>query len=723
MTHHPPPLHAALDYCARKLLAELETEAGIASIPTPGSNVASSLAAHLTPTSRALLRWWFSAAACSARIDNFNLGQRQAIVHTVLAHELFRTDDPDLLHRFACAPMRAWAEAPAAAREPQYAAYVLKMAPGSGLRWVAQALLLWQWANGVDARTAGCADPRFSGAIVLIAASDAIRRRLQDALLGRVASGGRRDIALSSMARHARLFLPPGLRASLLDWLVGQAHPENGNDVLRIVDAPDGVHGFTAPITLAAGVGARIVAGCGERGVDPTPTYAALLWIDLALSHGSAAATTGSTPIVEFPFERAIAHGATKLPMLEATQQLRAPPLRDKRSRRIGLRPRLSLSHRGLVRIGLQALSRRTTGFIALDPARQPTLLVLCETPQLIRGVRRTLIESGLAEYGLDAAEIAARTVIDTLPARATLTDARICVIVVLRTSAARRSAATVLAPAMSSLWPEPDFSALRAENCERAAIGRMPDNLLDVLSIVEHPECHREYEQLLRNGLAIRGSERNEIDAIGDLMVASLRANADAFGVAMPCACGSERQSEVEDVASVSRRILRARQSMPVRKSMYTHAGWNAHDSGLRRAFLECAEQDAEIESHCLLDPRRHGIRSNDAWLAKNVPLLGLPEALVRTAQAIYLVEFMSFCPAQPLSEGPAERALAQWCSRANALGQAQGQHRCWYRVQLQAPLFWSWKRGNAPLSALLSALADTAPFAQRLRPAAHTG
>ena len=34
------------------------------------------------------------------------------------------------------------------------------MAPGSGLRWVAQALLVWQWANHVATRGSGYDDPR-----------------------------------------------------------------------------------------------------------------------------------------------------------------------------------------------------------------------------------------------------------------------------------------------------------------------------------------------------------------------------------------------------------------------------------------------------------------------------------------------------------------------------------------------------------------------------------
>jgi hypothetical protein len=347
-------------------------------------------------------------------------------------------------------------------------------------------------------------------------------------------------------------------------------------------------------------------------------------------------------------------------------------------------------------------------------------MLVLCETPQLMRGVRRSLIEygfekAGFDRAGFDSARIASQTVIDTLPECATWADARICVIVVLRICAIARFPVDVLAPGLSLLWPEPDFAALRSENRERAVSGRAPDNLLDVLSIVDHPQCHAEYAALLRTGLTARAGRDQMPEPAGDLIAASLRADADGFDIAWPCFCDEREDRCGERLSDLSTRLLRARQSMPVRKCVYTHAGWSAHDSGLRRAFVECAEDDPRIESHCLLDPRRHGIRDRDVLLAQHLPSRGLPEALVRTDEAVYLVEFLPFCPARPPTPGPGERALTRWCDRTNALPAAQRQHRRWHRAQLQAPLFWSWKRSGGALSELLAALAGAASPAQR--------
>ncbi len=707
MSAHSPPLHAALDYCARRLLAELECG--------PGVHHTSVLAQHLTPITATLLRWWFAADTCKTRVHNFHAGQRQAIVHTVLAHELLQSDDPAWLYRLACDPARAWADAPlAAASSGKYAGYVLQMAPGSGLRWVAQALLVWQWANHIDAQTAARSDPRFSGDFVLLAANAAVRRRLQDALFGPLDACGQHDAAQSSLIRHVHLLVSPALRAAWFDWLYTNARCSKGNRTLQVVDVLGEASETVPPITLVAGVGARMLGGDAltHQAINhPSPQHAALLWIDLALQQTPDTLGPGSTPIAEFPLARAIRHGAVKLPLLEPTKQLRLPALRKTIQRGTGLRPRLSRAHRSLLDMGLDALSQRREGFITLDPARRPKLLVLCDTPQLVRGVTRTLIE-----YGMDKADLAEHTIIDTLPSRATLTDRRICVIVVLRSSMNAHAPVAVLTPGLTPLWPEAEFAALRAESREHAIVGRAPANLLDVLSVIDHPQCHYDYADLLRAGLAAHADHRHKANAIGDLIVTGLRADASAFDIAMPCVSDDSAAATLHNdlLTDVPQRILRARQSMPVRKSVYPHAAWSTLDSGLRRAFLECAECDALIESHCLPDPRRHAMHRSITVL-QDASLPGVPDALVRTADAVYLIALLPSCPAQPQPPSTDERALMRCCSQINALPAAQRQHRRWYRVHLHAPLFWSWKRSEGTLSALLSALAGTTPLTRR--------
>lgn len=724
MRAQAPPLHAALNYCARKLLVELER--------TPHARGDAPLAHRLTPTTAALLRWWCSAERCNTRVDNFHPGQRQAILHTVIAHELLQTDDPDWLYRLACDPLRAQKEAPiVAADTPRYAGHALRLAPGTGLRWVAQALLVWQWANHIDACASGREDARFSGDFALLAASGAVRQRLQDALFGPADATGRRCAAQSSPIRHARLFLTPPLLTPFRDWLDKQSQCIDGNSALHIADAvgeTDEIRPTAPPLTFIAGVGARTLGG-GRRMHATTgdgskrhdqPEQASLLWIDLAFAQRPTAGVA-SPPIAEYPLEQAIHDGAVKLPLLESTQHLRLPPLRTKPPRHSGLRPQLSRAHRRLLEVALAALEQRDAAFTTLDATRRPKLLVLCDVASMAHGVRWWL-----RACGMEADDIDARVAIDTLSAPTTPGDARICVVAMLRTSldagTGARASIAVLGAGLPPLWPESDFAILRGDSRVRAALGFAPDHLLDALSVVEHPQCHGDYAELLGAGLAAHAGEDHVSGAIGDLFVTRLRADADAYEIALPNTTDS-KAAEAERLGDLPYRILRARQSMPVRKCVYTHAGWSTHDNGLGRAFMECAENDPAIESHCLLDPRRHAVRTRDALLEKGASLLGWSDALVRTADAVYLVASLPSCPAQGPASGPvpgsSERALIRWCAETNALPPEQRQHRRWHRVHVQAPLFWSWKRNQGALSALLAALAGTAPLMRRDRTA----
>lgn len=713
-----PPLHAALDYCTRRLLATLDAAGNSR---TGDDDAVAALAAQLRPASDRLLRWWFSADTCRARIDNFHFAQRESILHTILAYELLRSDDPTLLYHRACGPPSI-AEMPLLAN----ARYTLRLSPGGGARWVVQALLVWWWANAVARADDDCLNDngRAAGAgLQLIAATPGIRQNLQQALFGHADRHEAPDLDRSSLLRHARLFLPPDLRAPFRAWL--QIQSQHGDGRLQIVESLE---------CLVDGPALTLVAMSGaDASTTGSPRPGSRWQVDVMLAGDS------NTAIVDAPLERMIRRGAAKLPMLEATATLRLPALRMKPARH-GLRPRLSRSHPALLRAGIDALILREPGFATLDPARRPRMLVLCDAPSSLPAARRFLIDSGFAPGSIAiggdrACRDEVRAVVDTLPARSTLADARICVIVVLRTQRGGIEPLAVVAAGAAPLWPEPDFAGIRSENRERAMHRRAPQNLIDVLSVIEHPQCHAAYAPLLRAGLSAHGAHAGRspqdpsppnlrdvaidsvIDhpaindpAIGDLIVVALQEHAAAFDLTLPLSC-VEGPQRPECLSDLPHRVLRRRHALAVRKSAYTHDGCGINDSGLWRAFLECAESDPEIETHGLIDPRRHGPVAREAWLAQGFATRVWPEAVVRTANRVYLVNFQPFCPTRPQPADAAERVYAHWLRRVNALPPSQRHHRVWCRAMLAAPLFWSWKRSEGTLSALLSALADAAP------------
>lgn len=660
--------------------------------------------AAFDPASAQLLRWWCATDSSRVRSDNFNHAQRAAITHTLIAHALLRSDDPATLCRRACTPDgdATGDEAPVDAR------YRLRLAPGSGPRWVLQALLVWRWAV---ARTHGAPDASGRGGtasaagdlrLQLLVRTPGLRDRLQAAIFGATARG----IDDPSVLRHARLFLPPAWRADFRAWLQTSA----SNGALWIAAADSSV--LPGPFRLIATEGTRRLQ------IDLLDAEA----IEEAINEAIDTLPAGAAALADVSLAEAIRHGACKLPVL-APLPATGAPLPAQPPRHPGLRPRLSRVHHRLLQIGLAAITQRDTAFVALDPTRRPRLLVLCATPTLRRAARRWLIDAGIARdafaiAGDTALPAGTRVVFDTLPPQAVAADARICAVVALRDHrdppSAVRVAMAIAAAGAASLWPEPDFAELRHENLERAAQGRPPRHLIDALTIADDPRCHGDYLRLPQARPA-----NDPVPATDDLFPVPLREDAARFDLrlpAPPCSDGPTAPLDglidglTESLRDPPRRILRWRHALAVRKSVLAFAPCGAHDGGLRRGFLECAEADPEIESHCLLDPRRHGARSREALLARGLDARGWPDALVRTADRVYLVEFLPFCPTRPLPPTPGERAVMRWLGRVAALPAALREERHWCRASIPAPVFWSWKRSGGTLGGLLSMLADTA-------------
>ncbi|MBX3713374.1 MAG: hypothetical protein KF800_15545 [Lysobacter sp.] len=704
---HASQLQAALGYCARRLLADLERD-----------GAASPLARRLTPTSAALLRWWFAGTIARTRVDNFHPGHREAIVHVVLAHEVFGTSDAERLFRLACTP-EATTQPPGP--EPRDRRLVLCSAPGVGRRWVLQALLVWQWANHMAARAAGREDPRFSDRFTLLVPT-AARRHWEDTLLGPVAVAGLRTAGDAGILRRARLFLPPALRAPFRFWLMLQACT---HDALRVL-ADDTQAGT---VSLVAGRGPRLASGLpapsfSGSGAIPlqAPPSLRVTWAD-----GDAPQAPCDGPCVsEFGPARAIRYGVAKLPVLQCAPKRHA--LREGEARRPGARPALRRDHTAQLRLGLRALAHRESAFATLDPARTPRMRVLCDTPALQRAARARLLELGVPadevalEYPPDAVTGDGRPRIGIAALwPAPPADPRVCVLVVLRNALpdadeAAGGMAAALAAGAPALWPQPELARLRAANRERAAFGQPPDTLFDVLTVVEHRDVLPLYAPWRRLGLASVDPRPPEaVPPIGDVVVATACVDAARYEIALPPTCADIAALDTpERLADLPHRLLRASRALPVRKSIYPLAGWHEDDSGLRRGFIEAAEHDPCIESHCLLDPHRHASRHRDTLLALGMDGRGRVDALAKTAAHVFLIEFLPACPPDRPGGGASrhdggERALRLWRRRTNTLPPEQRDHRLWRRVRLQAPLFWSCKRHGVPLSALLEALAST--------------
>jgi type III restriction enzyme len=170
----------------------------------------------VTPVTADLLRWWFQQDCCDGRTVNFHDGQRQAILHTIYAHEILQPETlVDLYQKLAAEDLLTARrlEEVVQSRHPKYC---LKMATGTGKTWVLQALLYWQLLNAARAPE----DKRFTRNFLLVAPGLIVYQRLLDAFLGKE-RGGQRDFSTSDLARFKDLFVPDSYRDEVFRFVQG----------------------------------------------------------------------------------------------------------------------------------------------------------------------------------------------------------------------------------------------------------------------------------------------------------------------------------------------------------------------------------------------------------------------------------------------------------------------------------------------------------------------
>jgi len=178
----------------------------------------------VTPTTAQLLHWWFGEDACQTRAFNFHPGQRQAILNTIVAHEVLGALDLKHLYEQVCAEALLVGDRLAEVSQPKHAhpKYCLKMATGTGKTWVLQALLVWQMLNRTAALDEGIDDPRFTRRFLIVAPGLIVYERLLDAFIGKEREGGGgRDFSTSDTERYAELFVPPAHRERVRQFVQG----------------------------------------------------------------------------------------------------------------------------------------------------------------------------------------------------------------------------------------------------------------------------------------------------------------------------------------------------------------------------------------------------------------------------------------------------------------------------------------------------------------------
>jgi type III restriction enzyme len=172
----------------------------------------------VTPTTAALLNYWFGDGFCSQREHNFHQGQRQAILNIIYLHEVLGETSvldaydkiiPDLTDRADLAQL--------AQPKYQFPKYAVKMATGTGKTWVMHALLIWQMLN---ARHEDIESGRFTQKFLIVAPGLIVYDRLLDAFCGRKKRGEEyRDPQTNDYYMNQEVFIPERYRDEVFSFI------------------------------------------------------------------------------------------------------------------------------------------------------------------------------------------------------------------------------------------------------------------------------------------------------------------------------------------------------------------------------------------------------------------------------------------------------------------------------------------------------------------------
>ena len=177
-----------------------------------------SMLEEVTPTTKELLKWWFSEEQCSIRKRNFHEGQRQAILNIIYLHEVAKINTVTDTYEFVGDDLIAQADlATLAKAKYQIPKYAVKMATGTGKTWVMHAMLLWQMLN---ARHEDEPSGRFTKNFLIVAPGLIVYDRLLDAFCGRIKRGTEyRDFETNDFTLNQDVFIPTHLRQEVFSFI------------------------------------------------------------------------------------------------------------------------------------------------------------------------------------------------------------------------------------------------------------------------------------------------------------------------------------------------------------------------------------------------------------------------------------------------------------------------------------------------------------------------
>jgi type III restriction enzyme len=160
-------------------------------------------------------------------------------------------------------------------------------------------------------------------------------------------------------------------------------------------------------------------------------------------------------------------------------------------------------------------------------------------------------------------------------------------------------------------------------------------------------------------------------------------------------------RHRRLSEVPSL---LVRESASLVVSKCIYERLPYPARSGGLERAFIEWADVDAGVEAFCKLSENRHDFVRLRYVKDDGMPAYYFPDFLVRTADAVHLVETKAEQQVNHPNVQRKLRAAANWCARINTLPAGLRDGREWHYVLVGESPFFDFRDKGARIAELLA-------------------
>lgn len=264
--------------------------------------------------------------------------------------------------------------------------------------------------------------------------------------------------------------------------------------------------------------------------------------------------------IVDFDLAAAIRNGLVKTIALDKRKEIAAMELDFKAEREGNKAVSLSEGQRVMLRAGLTKLILLEKKFITIKDEKHPKMFVICEDTSVSPLVMHFLLQEGLSEEDIiqidsdrkgnipqkEWMKIKQRlfnvdkhshpkVIVSVLMLREGFDVNNICVIVPLRSAQAPILLEQTIGRGLRLMWREPEFQDSKDENRKRLLVEKKePENLMDILHIVEHPKFVEFYDELMKENLA-GTTEGTGVGVTGDIITVGLKDNYKEYDLYWP--------------------------------------------------------------------------------------------------------------------------------------------------------------------------------------------